>query len=213
MYPCMLSSIPFSVGLGSSSQKTLVLVILHRCGWIVASSSGQTTLVWCCPTWSSHLPTQHPGFGWILFALIFLLNGRTFWTVLHRWSDDCFEEFVFQFYGHLPIAHHPRYFLPLHPLDSYPVVDISMWTSLTREQWPDVFEGCHCWQFSINKVYSGFCIICGAWPDVLNMTIDLAATDFALAITHVLRDQSCVLFTISPRFREKFGLSLVVTWS
>ena len=44
----------------------------------------------------------------------------------HRWSDDCFEEFVFQFYGHLPIAHHPGHCLPLHPSDSYPIVDISL---------------------------------------------------------------------------------------
>ena len=35
------------------------------------------------------------------------------------------------------------------------------------------------------------------------MTIDLAATDFALAITHDLRDQSCVRSTICPRFRKE----------
>ena len=34
--------------------------------------------------------------------------------------------------------------------------------------------------------------------EVLNTTIDLAATEFALAITHDLCDQSCVLFTICP---------------
>ena len=35
---------------------------------------------------------------------------------------------------------------------------------------------------------------------VLNMTIDLAATDFPLAITRDLCDQSCVLSTICLRF-------------
>ena len=69
---------------------------------------------------------------------------------------------VFQFHWHLPIAHHPGYFLPLHPSDSYPIVDINMWTSLTREQWPDACEGCRCRQFSINNHYCGVCIICGA---------------------------------------------------
>ena len=38
--------------------------------------------------------------------------------------------------------------------------------------------------------------------DVLNMTIDFAATDYALAITHYFYDQSCVLSTISPRFQK-----------
>ena len=36
----------------------------------------------------------------------------------------------------------------------------------------------------------------------LNMTYDLAATDFALAITHDLCDQSYILSTICPRFRH-----------
>ena len=34
------------------------------------------------------------------------------------------------------------------------------------------------------------------------MIIDLAATDFAQAITHDLCDQSCVRFTICPRFQH-----------
>ena len=38
--------------------------------------------------------------------------------------------------------------------------------------------------------------------EVLNMTIDLAATDFALAMTHDLCDQWCVRFTIFPRFQH-----------
>ena len=38
--------------------------------------------------------------------------------------------------------------------------------------------------------------------EVLNMTIDLGATDFALAITHELCDQSCDRFTICPRFHH-----------
>ena len=38
--------------------------------------------------------------------------------------------------------------------------------------------------------------------EVLNMTIDLATTDFALAITHDLYDQSYVLSTICPRFQH-----------
>ena len=38
--------------------------------------------------------------------------------------------------------------------------------------------------------------------EVLNMTIDLATTDFALAIAHDLRDQLYVLSTICPRFQH-----------
>ena len=60
------------------------------------------------------------------------------------------------------IEHHPGYFFPLPPSDAYLIADISPWTSLTREQWPEVFEGCHCRQFSINNLYCGFWIICGA---------------------------------------------------
>ena len=84
----------------------------------------------CCPS-------QHPLFGLIYFVLIFLVYGPTFRTVRHRWSDDCFEDFVFQFHGHLPITHYPGYFLPLHPPDSDPIVDISLllllfvWNTLT----------------------------------------------------------------------------------
>ena len=52
--------------------------------------------------------------------------GPTFITVCHCWSGDCFEDVVFQFHGHLPIAHHPGYFLPLRPHDSDPIVDISL---------------------------------------------------------------------------------------
>ena len=38
--------------------------------------------------------------------------------------------------------------------------------------------------------------------EVLNMTIDLATTDVAIAITHDLCDQSYVLSTICPRFQN-----------
>ena len=38
--------------------------------------------------------------------------------------------------------------------------------------------------------------------EVSNMTIDLATTDFVLAITHDLCDQSYVLSTICPRFQH-----------
>ena len=47
--------------------------------------------------------------------------GPTFRTVCHSWSHDCFEDFVFRFHGHLPIALNPGYFLPLHPPDSDPI--------------------------------------------------------------------------------------------
>ena len=70
-------SVSFSVDLCSFSHKPQVLAISHRCGCVLASSSGQTTLVfcflgkfqqvvrpppswclhfWCDPTWSSLLP-------------------------------------------------------------------------------------------------------------------------------------------------------------
>ena len=45
-------------------------------------------------------------------------------------------------------------------------------------------------------------LICDRWLEVLNMNIDLAATDFALPITHDLCDQSCVLCTSCPRFQH-----------
>ena len=38
--------------------------------------------------------------------------------------------------------------------------------------------------------------------DVLNMTIDLATTDFPLAMTHELCDQSYILSTICPQFQH-----------
>ena len=38
--------------------------------------------------------------------------------------------------------------------------------------------------------------------ELLNMTTDLAATDFALAITHDICDQSCVRSTICSRFHH-----------
>ena len=81
--PVCCPSISFSVGLGSFSQRPLVLAILHRCGWVLASSSDQTTLVfcfpgkfqqvlrvppswclhfWCGPTWSSLLPISTSSF-------------------------------------------------------------------------------------------------------------------------------------------------------
>ena len=47
--PVCCPSISFSVGLDSFSQRPLVLAILHRCRWVLASSSGQTTLVFCFP--------------------------------------------------------------------------------------------------------------------------------------------------------------------
>ena len=152
--PVCCPSISFSVGLCSFSQKPLVLAISHKCGCVLASSSGQTTLVFvfwecfnrflrappsCCLHFRSNLifflAHQHPHFGWIRFVLVFPLYGPTFWTVCHRWSDNCFEYFVFQFHEHLPIAHHPGYFLPLHPPDSYPigsVVDIPGRASMIR---------------------------------------------------------------------------------
>ena len=77
MSPFRFPSISFSVGLCSYSQKPLVSAISHRCGCVLASSRGQTALVfgflgmfqqvlrvlpswclhfWCGPTWSSLSP-------------------------------------------------------------------------------------------------------------------------------------------------------------
>ena len=56
--PLCCPSISFSVGLCSFSQKPLELAILHRCGCVLASSSVQTTLLFCFPagfTWASFL--------------------------------------------------------------------------------------------------------------------------------------------------------------
>ena len=47
--PLCCPSISFSVGLCSFSQKLLVLVISHRGGCVLTSSSGHTTLVFCFP--------------------------------------------------------------------------------------------------------------------------------------------------------------------
>ena len=44
--------------------------------------------------------------------------------------------------------------------------------------------------------------ICNRRFEILNMTIDLATTDFALAITHDIRVQSYVLSTICLRFQH-----------
>ena len=82
--PVCCPSISFSVGLCSFSQKPLVLAISHiLCGCVLASNSGQTTLVfcflgkfqqvlheppswclnfWCDPTWSSLLPISTSSF-------------------------------------------------------------------------------------------------------------------------------------------------------
>ena len=47
-------------------------------------------------------PSQHPHFGRIDFKFLssFFFYCPTFRTVCHWWSDDCFEDFVFQFLGH-----------------------------------------------------------------------------------------------------------------
>ena len=45
--PCMLSLHPFFDRPLPSSQKPLVLAISHGCGCVLASTSGQTTLVFC----------------------------------------------------------------------------------------------------------------------------------------------------------------------
>ena len=47
--PLRYPSIYFSVDLCSFSRKLLVLAILHRCGCVLASNSGQTTSVFCFP--------------------------------------------------------------------------------------------------------------------------------------------------------------------
>ena len=134
--PLWCPSISLSVGLCSFAQKRLVLAIVYICVYLLASSSSQITLVvcfpgkfqhvlcappsWCLhfwsdPTWYYLLQSQHHNFSWVLFALICSFLRHTFRTVCHCSSDDGFNDFVFQFHGHLPIAHHPGYFLPLHP--------------------------------------------------------------------------------------------------
>ena len=45
--PLCCPYISFSVGLCSCSQKLLGATISHRCGWVLASSSGQSTLDFC----------------------------------------------------------------------------------------------------------------------------------------------------------------------
>ena len=127
------SSISFSLDLCSISQKLRVSVISNICDCVLASNSGQISLVCCFPGKNQKIymrllpgifisdvvqpglpscPSQHPHFGSIQFALIFLFYGPTFITMCHCWSGDCFEDFVFQFHGHLPIAHYPGYFFP-----------------------------------------------------------------------------------------------------
>ena len=104
----------------------------------------------------------------ILISAEFSLLSSFFFTAQH--SEPYFiagvmivlKTFSFNYTGIFLSHITPGYFLPLHPPDSNHVADISLWTSLTREQWPEIFEGCHCWQFSINNLYCGFCIICGA---------------------------------------------------
>ena len=68
-------------------------------------------LMWSFLMWSNLVfPLAHLN---ILISAEFSLFSSFFFTaqhpepyVCHFWSDDCFEHFVFQFHGHLPIAHH-----------------------------------------------------------------------------------------------------------
>ena len=76
---------------------------------------------WCDPTWSSLLSISTSSFRLNLACSYFRPNIQN--CIIASWSDDCFEDFVFQFHGHHHnIAHYPGYFLPLHPPDSYPVL-------------------------------------------------------------------------------------------
>ena len=62
----------------------------------------------------------------ILISAEFSLLSSFFLTAQHHcWSDGCFEDFVFQCHGHLPVTHYTGYFFALHPSDSDPIVYIS----------------------------------------------------------------------------------------
>ena len=106
--PFRCPSISFSVGLGSSAQKLLVSAISNRCGCVLASSIGQTTLVfcflgtlqqvlralpswclhlWCGPTWSSLLPISTSSFrlNWVCSHLSSLRTNILSCTSLLVW--------------------------------------------------------------------------------------------------------------------------------
>ena len=112
--PVCCPSISFSIDPCSFSQKPLVFAISHIRGCVLASSSGQTTLVFCffnrclrAPPPCLVFPLAHLNILIsVEFSLLssFFFCGLTFRTVCHCWCDDCFEEFVFQFHGHLPIT-------------------------------------------------------------------------------------------------------------
>ena len=69
--PVCCPSISLLVGLCSCSQKLLVAAFLHRCGWVLASSSGHTTLV----LFSRNVST---GFTWASF----LMSSFLMWSNL-----------------------------------------------------------------------------------------------------------------------------------
>ena len=118
---------------------------------------------WCGPIWSSLLPNSTSWFDWVEFSFGFLFFTTR--RVCHFRSCDRFEEFVFQFHGPLSFAHYYRHFVPPHPVNSYPIVDISLWTSLTREQllmvglyFNDVTVGSSA---ATILIYGGFCFVGG----------------------------------------------------
>ena len=110
--PLRCPSISFSVGLCSFSQTPPVSTISHRCGCVLASSSGQTTLVfcflgtfqqvlrvlpswclhsWCGPTWSSLLPISTSSFrlNWVCSHLSSLQPNILSRTSLLVWWLFC----------------------------------------------------------------------------------------------------------------------------
>ena len=141
-----------------SGQTTLVFCFPGKFQHVLRGPPSWCLHFWCGPTWSSLLPISTSSFR-LNLVCSHLSSLRP--NILNRMSSLVWWLF-WRLCLSVPIAHHTGHFLPLHPSDSYPIVDISLWTSLTREQWPEVFEGCHCWEFSINKLYCGFCVICGA---------------------------------------------------
>ena len=173
MSPFMLCLHLCFVYLRSLSPKLPGLAISHRCGWFLASSSGQTTLVfcflgkfqlvlcappswclhfWCGPTWSSLLPISTSSFRLNLVCshLSSLRpNIQNRMSLLVWWSfwRNCLSILRSSSYRTSP---------RILPSTSSTRLLSYCWTSLTREQWPELFEGCHCRQVSINNRYVWF---------------------------------------------------------
>ena len=95
--PVCCPSISVSVDLGSFFQKLLVATISHRCGWVLASSSGQTTLLF-----SRKLST-----GFINVCLFPDVSISDVVQTGLPWPDDSLLIYIYIYCHSEPSSRHP----------------------------------------------------------------------------------------------------------